>query len=290
MNKKLSQRFLGYVFLAPYITLFAAFLLLPLCYGLLLSFFRWEMISPAGPEFIAFGNYFEALTSEYFWKAIWATFRFVIMTVPAVVGLALLVACGINALPIKKQSFYRAVYFVPTLLTISVAGILWCWFYNREFGLFNAFLSNFGVRLPWVTEQAFAMKSIVLMTVWWTMGGSMIILLAGLAGIPVQYYEAASLDGANMWQRFRHITLPTLKPVLLFVIVMSIIASFQVFGQTYIITNGGPELSTRVAVHYIYDTAFGEYRMGYAGAMSWLLFLIIAVFSVSQFWLMRDKK
>jgi len=107
MNKKLSQRFLGYVFLAPYITLFAAFLLLPLCYGLLLSFFRWEMISPAGPEFIAFGNYFEALTSEYFWKAIWATFRFVIMTVPAVVGLALLVACGINALPIKKQSFYQ---------------------------------------------------------------------------------------------------------------------------------------------------------------------------------------
>lgn len=280
----------GYLFLVPYLLLFSGFLILPLGYGLGLSVFRWELLSPVPAKFIGWNNYAEALRSDYFWKAFGATFRFVVMAVPATVGSALLIACGLNRVGgAKRQSFYRAAYFLPTLISISVAGILWRWFYNSEFGLFNAFLARWGLKVPWLTDVAVAMKSVVLMTLWWTVGGPVVIFLAGLKQIPNQYYEAAAIDGAGTLQRFFHITLPLLRPVLLFVVVMSIIGSFQVFGQTFMMTRGGPELSTRVLVQYIYETAFTNYRMGYAAAMSWLLFVAIAAFSILQFRLMRER-
>jgi len=280
----------GYLFLAPYLLLFSCFLLLPLFYGLGLSLFRWEILSPAPPRFVGVANYREALTSDYSWRAFGATFRFVVMAVPTIVVSALLIACGLNRVVSgRRQSFYRAAYFFPTLISISVAGILWRWFYNSEFGLFNALLFRLGAKIPWLTEVSIAMKSIVLMTLWWTVGGTIVILLAGLKQIPDQYYEAAAIDGAAAGQRFFHITLPLLRPVLLFVVVMSIIGSFQVFGQTFMMTRGGPELSTRVLVQYIYETAFTNYRMGYAAAMSWLLFVAIAAFSIIQFRLLRER-
>ncbi len=285
-----TGRLSGYIFLAPYIILFCAFLIVPLVYGLGLSLFRWEMLSSAPPEFIGFDNFIEALCDKYFWQSFWATFRFTIMAVPASVTLALAIAVGINSLPMKKQSFFRASFFLPTLISISVAGILWRWFFNTEFGLFNTYLQKMGFDpIPWLTDTNWAMKSIVFMTIWWTIGGAMIILLAGLQNIPQHYYEAASIDGANKWQQFYLITLPLLKPVLLFVIVLSTIGAFQVFGQTFIITRGGPELSTRVLVQYIYETAFTKYRMGYGAAMSWLLFVIIAFFSIIQFKFLKQK-
>ena len=287
-----SRRFTGYLFLLPYLTLFCVFLLLPLGYGLVLSFQKYNMAESknAAPVFIGLTNYREALNDQYFRRALWATARFVIMAVPCTVGLALLLAVGINALPERRQAFYRLCIFVPTMITISVAGILWRWFYNSQFGVFNALLAKVGVEpINWITDKALAMPSIVLMTVWWTVGGPAVILLAGLKQIPEVYYEAASIDGAVGWRRFVHITLPLLRPVLLFVLVINVIGAFQIFGQTYIITRGEPELSTRVLVHYIYDTAFNFYRMGYGSAMSWLLFLIIVVFSVIQFRVAREK-
>jgi multiple sugar transport system permease protein len=133
------------------------------------------------------------------------------------------------------------------------------------------------------------MRSIVLMTVWWTLGGPMVVLLAGLHQIPRQYHEAAAIDGAVGWRRLVHVTLPLLRPVLLFVLVLNIIGAFQVFGQTFMITGGGPDLSTRTMVQFIYETAFNSYRMGYAAALSWLLFLVVAAFSFLQFRLMRER-
>jgi len=241
-NRKRLHRLSGYLFVLPYLVLFGTFLILPLFYGMALSFFRWELASLVPPKFIGFGNYREALTSSppYFLNALWATFRFVIMAVPLTVGTALLIALGINTIPLKRQSFHRAAYFLPVIVAISVAGLVWRWFFNSEFGLFNAYLAHFGIKVPWLTDVRLAMKSIVLMTLWWTAGGAMVILLAGLQQIPDHYYEAASLDGANSRQRFFHITLPLLRPVLLFVTVMNIIGSFQVFGQTWMITRGGP--------------------------------------------------
>ena len=290
INRKFLNRISGYLFLLPYIILFIAFILVPLVYGLGLSLFRWEMLSAVPPKLIGFKNYFEALKDPYFWKSFWATFRFVVMIVPSSLFLALMVAVGINALPFKKQSFFRAAYFLPTLISISVAGIVWRWFFSTEFGLFNAYLTKVGIeRIPWITSSDWAMKSIVFMTLWWTIGGGMVILLAGLQNIPEHYYEAASIDGASPFQQFYLITLPLLKPVFLFVIVMSTIGAFQVFGQTFMVTRGGPEYSTRVIVQYIYETAFMKYRMGYGAAMSWLLFAVIAFFSLFQFRFMREK-
>ena len=289
MNRSSRSRWSGYLFLLPYLILFSVFLVLPLAYGLGLSFFRWEMISPAPPKLLGLGNYLEALGDERFWQALWATFRFVMMAVPTTVGLALLVAVGIHHATERRQGVYWAMYFLPVLISISVAGILWRWFYNSEFGLFNAFLGEAGLKVPWIGDTRWAMKSIVFMTIWWTVGGPMVVFLAGLNQVPRQYYEAAAIDGAAPLRQFWSITLPLLRPVMLFVTVMNIIGSFQVFGQTFMITRGGPEHSTRVLVQYIYETAFTEYRMGYGAAMSWLLFVCIAVFSILQFRLMRER-
>lgn len=287
--QRLWKNWSGYLFLAPYAVLFCAFLALPLGYGLVLSCFQWEMLCAAPPRFVGMGNYAEALQNEYFRESLWATFRFTFMAVPLTVSAALLIALGINNVNGKRRAFYRAAYFAPAVVSISVAGLIWRFFYQGEFGMFNAWLAPWGWHVPWLTDTSLAMKSIVLMTLWWTVGGPLVILLAGLHQIPKQLYEAAAIDGANAWHRFRHITLPQLRPVLLFVSIMNIIGSFQVFGQVFMITRGGPEQSTRVLVQYIYETAFTHYRMGYGAAMSWLLFLCIAFFSVIQFRLMREK-
>lgn len=269
----------GYTFTFPYLLLFAVFLIGPLLFGLGLSFFSWEMLSSESPHFVGLDNYREALDDPYFWKALKATAWFVVLAVPFTIGAALLLALGVNALP-KRQGFYRAAFVLPTMINIAVAGLLWRWFYNSEFGLFNAALN---VKVPWLTSAELALPSIALMTVWWTAGGSFLILMAGLNQIPESVYEAGAIDGVTGLRRFFSITLPLLRPALFFVSIMGVIGSFQVFGQTYVITGGGPELSTRVLVQYIYETAFRNYRMGYGAAMSWLLFLVIAVVSAVQF-------
>jgi multiple sugar transport system permease protein len=285
----------GYLFLLPYLTLFCVFLLFPLLYGLRLSFTNFEMISPeavAGkpPTFVGLANYREAVGDAFFWKALGATSRFVVFSVPLVITVALALAVGIESVQNKRQDVYRLAIFLPTMITISVAGILWRWFYNSEFGVFNAILGSVGVdKIPWLNKPGLAMTSIILMTLWWTVGGPTVILVAGLKQIPNSYYEAAAIDGAVGWRRFWLITLPLLRPVLLFVTVINVIGAFQIFGQTFIITRGGPTLSTRVLVQYIYETAFNFYRLGYGAAMSWILFLIIMTFSVIQFRVMRDK-
>jgi ABC-type sugar transport system permease subunit len=280
---------MGYLFVLPYLVLFGAFLLGPLLYGLGLSCYRWELLSAVPAQFAGVGNYTEALGDAYFWKALGATVRFVVMAVPLTVLLALAIALGLQAVRGPRQALYRAAYFLPTVITISVAGILWRWFYNSEFGLFNALVAPLGVRIPWLTDPDWAMRSIVLMTLWWTLGGPTVVLLAGLQQIPPHYHEAAALDGASGWRQLLHVTLPLLRPVLVFVVVLNVIGAFQVFGQTFVITRGGPELSTRSLVFYIYSTAFNNYRMGYAAALSWLLFLLIAVFSIAQFRLLRER-
>lgn len=289
MGERGSKRFSGYVFTLPYLILFAVFLIAPLVFGLLLSFFNWEMLSMVPPKFVGLDNYREALRDPYFWKALKATCLFVVMEVPLSLGTSLLLALGVNCLP-RRQGFYRAAFVLPTMINIAVAGLLWRWFYNNEFGLFNALLADWGVKIPWISNAQMALPAIVLMTIWWTSGSAFLILMAGLNQIPQSCYEAASIDGAVGFRRFFYITLPLLKPALFFVTIMSIIGSFQVFGQTYVITGGGPELSTRVLVQYIYETAFHNYRMGYGAAMSWLLFLMIALVSAVQLIANRKKE
>lgn len=289
-EQKQFQRYSGWIFVAPFLILFAAFLLAPLLYGLVLSFYSWEMLSPAPARFIGWGNFSEALHSDRFWASTMATARFVLMATPATVIIALALALGINTIKGRRQAFYRASFFLPGLLSISVAGLLWTWFYNGEFGLFNAYLEKFDIKIPWLTSTSWAMKSVVIMSLWWCLGGSTIILLAGRQQISQSLYEAASIDGAGPFRTLLHITIPQMRPVLLFVTVTNIIGGFQVFGQTFMITRGGPEYSTLVLVQHIYETAFLHYRMGYASAMCWLLFAFIALFSMIQFMAMKERR
>ena len=280
----------GWLFAAPYLVLFATFVLGPLLFGLGLSLFRWDMLSSRPIAFIGGGNYKEALGDEYIVKAMGATLRFVVMATPSTLLLALMLAVGLSSVDPRRRGFWRALCYLPSLLTVSVVGLLWRWFYNTEFGVFNAYLAPFGIKIGWLSEVNWAMPAIVFMTLWWTLGGPMLVLLAAIQNIPESYHEAAAIDGATGSQRLFRITLPLLKPVLLFSMIINVIGSFQVFGQVYMITRGGPELSTRTLVQYIYDSAFNNYRMGYAAAISWLLFLVIAAFSVVQFRLMREEK
>ncbi|MGC4044125.1 MAG: sugar ABC transporter permease [Armatimonas sp.] len=280
----------GWLFAAPHLLLFLTFVFGPLLFGLGLSLFRWDLLSTRPAAFVGADNYREALTDEYVFKALGATVKFVVLAVPTTLLLALLLAVGLNAVTENRRGFWRALIYLPNLLTVSVVGLLWRWFYNTEFGVFNAYLAPLGLKIPWLSDVNYAMPAIVLMTLWWTVGGPMLVLLAALQNVPAAYHEAAALDGATGPQTFFRITLPILRPVLLFSMVMNVIGAFQVFGQVYMITSGGPELSTRTLVQYIYDTAFNNYRMGYAAAISWLLFLVIAGFSIVQFRLMRERK
>lgn len=277
----------GYLYLAPYGTAFMLFVALPFVVSLALAFCQYDLTTQRPPKFVGLRNFTEALTDTFFWKAVGVTFRYVAWILPTQIILSMLLALGMNAMTGGQRSV-RALLFLPGMFSIAVTGLLWQWFYNVEFGLFTGLLKTVGLpAIPWLSNVSLAMPSIVIMTLWWTVGGSAAVLLTGLQQIPAQINEAARIDGANAWQRFWKITLPMLKPVLLFMVVMNTIGAFQMFAQAFILTGGGPEMSTRGVVSLIYDTAFADYRLGYGAAISWLLFLIIASVSLIQFWIIR---
>lgn len=288
------NRWAGYWFLAPYLLLFGVFTLGPLLFGLGLSTLHYDLAHDEPARFAGLANYREAVASPEFQKALWATVRFVALSVPITVPIALLLAVAVDSARGTRQAIYRIGIFAPTVITISVVGLIWRWFYDREFGLFNAMLAKpaalVGMAMPvgFLDTPTSAMLAIIVMTLWWTVGGPMLVLLAALKQVPAHYYEAAAIDGAVGWRAFRYITLPLLKPALLFTLVVNVIGAFQVFGQPFMVTAGGPLQSTRVAMQFIYETAFRNYRLGYGAAMSWLLFCVIAIFAIVQFRLMRD--
>lgn len=297
MTAGLRRTWTNYLYLAPYGLAFAMFIALPFVVSLALAFCQYDLTTQRSPKFVGMRNFAEAFNDSFFWKAVWVTFRYVIWILPTQIILSMLLALGMNAMTTGQRTV-RALLFLPGMFSIAVTGILWQWFYNQEFGLFRSILQRLGLggvvhwlfgtdAVPWLTSVNLAMISIVLMTLWWTVGGSAAVLLTGLQQIPAQINEAARIDGANAWQRFWKITLPMLKSVLLFMVVMNTIGAFQMFAQAYILTAGGPEMTTRGVVSLIYDTAFADYRLGYGAAISWLLFLIIAAVSLVQFWIIR---
>lgn len=192
-------------------------------------------------------------------------------------------ACALNQ-KIHGVRFFRAVYFVPTMISMVATGIIWQWMFNAEFGIINYFLSLIGVKGPaWLTSKPWALIAVIITNVWKTLGYNMMLFLAGLQNVPSMYYEAAALDGVNIWTRFRHITWPLLKPTTLFVTIMTISSSFQVFDTIVVMTSGGPARSSSVLVHYIYQCAFKFYKMGYACSLGWMLAAIIIVITAFQF-------
>lgn len=289
MRSRRVRQLGAYLFIAPYALSFTCFVVLPFCVALVLAFLKVDLTTHEAASFVGMANFKEALADPYFWKAAGATATFVVLSVPLTIVLAVLLSVGMHSMGTRRRrNTVRAMLFIPGMLNVAVAAILWQWFYNGEFGLFNHYLEGMGLSgIPWLSSRNLAMPSIVIMTAWWTVGGSAILLLAALQQVPEELWEAAAIDGAGAWRRFWAISIPMIQPVLLFVLIMNTIGAFQVFGQPYLLTRGGPELMTRGVVQYIYETAFNNYRLGYGAAMSWLLFAAIAVFALVQFRLMR---
>lgn len=272
------------LFLGPSLIGVSVFVLGPILASLGLSFASWDLLT--APRFIGLKNFTQLLQDNEFWTALKHTLQFLLGYIPLVMGFGLLVAIALNS-QLPFINVFRAIYFLPVVASWVAVALVWKWLYNPFYGLINNALSVIGITGPsWLFDPNWAMSAVIISTVWKDLGFVMTILLAGLQGIPREYYEAASIDGANSRQRLFSITLPLLTPALFFALTISLINSFQVFDQVYVMTGGGPAGATTVLVERIVKNAFSFSRMGYAAAMSWLLFLFIfvvtAVFSRLQ--------
>ena len=284
-----------WLFLAPFLTLFTCFVLLPALLGLWMSLHDWDFLLPNKP-FVGLQNYQDLFDSsapqmEPFWSAMKATGIFVLITVPFLVVLPLLLAVLLNrAFP--GRTFFRAMFFAPFVLGVAVIGLMWRYLLDPSFGMVNGVLGAIGLPddTAWTTQQPWAWISLAAVTVWWTLGFNTVIYLAGLADIPPEQYEAAEIDGANAWHQMRYVTIPGLRPVLVFIAITTVLASANMFGQSYLITQGGPGDSTRTAIMEIADLGLVQYRMGQATAMSYILVLFLALISLVNFRLLGEKK
>jgi multiple sugar transport system permease protein len=270
----------GYLFILPWLIGFFVFVAGPMVASLVISFMRWEIVTP--PAWTGTAQYAKLLRDNRFYLSLYNTAYYVFIGVPLHLLLALLAAMAMN-LNLRGIRFYRTIYFIPSITPVVASSLLWLWIFNPEFGLANAALNAIGLpSLYWLQDPKLAKPAFIIMS-FWTIGGQMVILLAGLKGIPKTLYEAAEIDGAGGWAAFRHITLPMLSPAIFFNLILAIIGAFQVFTQSYIITSGGPENATLFYVLYLYRMAFENFQMGYASAMAWVLFVIILLFTFIQF-------
>jgi multiple sugar transport system permease protein len=275
-------------FLAPFLVLYLLFIIGPALYGLVMSFFDTSLVKPGLGEFAGFSNYTEALSSGDFWSALWHTLWFTILTTPPLVILGLLFALLAERAR-RTRAFFRLAFFLPYVLPSAVVALIWIWLYTPALGLLSRTVAWFGFTEPnWLGDPNWAMVSLAITTVWWTLGFNFVLYLAGLQDIPRDLYEASAIDGASPWQQVRSITLPLLARTTTLVVVLQIIASLKVFDQMYIMTSGGPNFSTRSALQYIYDVGFTDFRTGYAAAASTLFFLV--VLAVSAVWLAMTRR
>jgi multiple sugar transport system permease protein len=277
-----NETIAAYGFLLPNLIGFLVFTFLPVLAALLISFTEWDLLRP--PKWAGVANYVRLAGDPLFGKVLLNTFLYVLGTVPAQMALALAVAMALN-MRIPGQLFFRTAYFMPVVASTVAVALVWRWIFHADFGLLNSFLYLIGVDNPprWLVSTSWALPAIIIMSVWQQVGFSMVLFLAGLQSVPPQLYEAAKIDGAGPWQRFLFVTIPMLSSTTFFVLVISIINSFQVFDQAFIMTGGGPANATNTIVFNIYSYAFQFFQMGYAAAMAWILFAIIFAVTLIQF-------
>ena len=281
-----SPRRSGWAMISPFFLVYVLFLLWPVVGALWSSLFD-ESLGAASTTWRGLGNYGELLGDGDFWAAMWHTLLFTLLTVPPLVVLALGLAVLVNrALP--AQWLFRLAFFAPYVMPVSVAVLLFNWLFQPGYGLINSTLTSLGIaEVNWLGGEGTAMFSVVLLTVWWTLGFNFVLYLAALQDIPRELYDAAATDGATSWQQVRAITIPLLAPTTVLVIVLQVIASLKVFDQIYLLLQGGPNFSTRPAVQYVFESAFTQYRVGYASALSIVFFLAIVAVSLLMFALVR---
>jgi multiple sugar transport system permease protein len=269
----LRRNLTGYAFIAPWLIGFLVFTALPFFSSVYFSFTRYDIVSP--PTWVGMANYQALFQNDpLFWKSLGITLKYAVVAVPIgiVAGVALALLLNIE---VKGIAVYRTIFYLPSIVPSVATTVVFAWILNPQVGLVNLILRNFGIVGPnWLADVKTAFWSLIGMGLW-GVGGSMVIYLAGLKDIPLYLYEAAVIDGAGAFQRMRRITLPMLSPVIFFNLVMGTIGAFQYFTQAYIMTNGGPEESTKFYALYLYQRAWNYLDMGYASAMAWVLFLIV---------------
>lgn len=274
----------GYLFIAPWLLGFVLWVAGPMIASVVLSLMRWDLFSP--PVWVGLENFKQLFRNPLVGISLWNTAFYTFLSVPSNLIVALMTALLLNQ-RLRFQAWFRTFFYLPSIMPAVANAVLWFWILNPEVGLANALLRMLGLpELQWLWHPATAKPSFILMGLWGT-GNTMVIFLAGLQGIPQSLYEAAEIDGANGWQRFRAVTIPMLSPVILFNLVLGIIGSFQIFTSAYLLTNGGPQNSTLFTVLYLYRLGFEQFNMGLASALAWLLFAIILVFTLSQLRLSR---
>ena len=282
----------GYLFLLPSLIGFCIFVVLPIIGAFILSFYKWNLIG--NPEFVAFGNYQELIFRDaVFRKVLGNTLFYAVTIVPLQLILGLLMAVALNQ-GIRGLELYRLIYFMPVVTNIVAVAIVFQWLLNRDFGVANAWVwqlaesTGWPIAPPdWLNSSFWAKPAVVLLTLWKNVGFTMVIYLAGLQGVPESMYDAAKVDGATPWQRFRFITVPMVSPTTFFLIVIQMIGAFQLFSEPFVMTAGGPAQASLSIVMYIYQNAFEFGRMGKATAIAWLLFAIIFAFTLIQTRLQR---
>ena len=274
----------GYLLLSPWLLGFLAFSLGPMVASFVLSLTDYSLTR--SPSFVGLENYVQAFTGDdLFWRSLGRTFYFTLVTVPLATVGAILLAALLNR-GLLGTSVYRTFFFLPHLTPIVASALLWRWILQPDFGPVNlAIWKVLGIEGPkWLASPDWALPGLILMSLWMTMGGTrMIIFLAGMQGVPEELYEAAEIDGANGWQRFRHVTLPMISPTILFNVVLGVIGALKVFAAAYIATAGGPAYATWFYALHIYSNAFEYFHMGYACALAWVFLAVMLAFTYVQF-------
>lgn len=287
LNKnRVREALEAYILILPTLLGLIIFTTGPILAALYFSFTNWNLLST--PKWRGLTNYIDLFTNDpLFWTTLKNTAYYVVGTVPIGTCLALLLALALNQ-KIRALAIFRTIYFLPVVSSVVAISVLWVWLYQADFGLINQFLRIFGITgIRWLSSPFWAMPAIIIMSIWHGLGYNIVIFIAGLQSIPTDYYEAARIDGANSLQQFRYITIPLISPVTFFVIILSLIGSFQVFEQAYVMTQGGPVNATKTIVYYLYQNGFMYFHMGYASAIAYILFLIIVAITLIQFSLQK---
>jgi multiple sugar transport system permease protein len=280
MSLRTRESIAGYLFITPAVIGFVVFLAGPFLASLLISFTDYKLL--VAPQWVGLDNYRALMVDPLFWQSLKVTFQYAIVALPLGLVLSLGLAVLLNQ-KVRGISFWRTIYYLPAVVSGVAVAVLWSWILNPEFGLLNLLLRYFGIRGPhWLSDTRTALPALIVISLW-GVGGSMVIYLAGLQGIPTELYEAAELDGAGAWRRFISVTLPMLSPVIFFNLVLGVIGSFQFFTEPFIMTKGGPENSTLTYMLYLYRNAFNYFKMGYASALAWVFFALVLVLTLAVF-------